>query len=800
MWWVTWKSLRVDDTGTAGVDAMRGGRYSRFLSAVLDRRRVVLMVWGLLIVAVMAGLPYPRIFIELDTMLPEDSEITRSIRQAETSFGPSDYIVIGVINEQGLALDRRGILQLQRIRDDLLTLPGVRAEGITSLVSAGARIAKSSADDVQFVPIVGEEENWEGAQKRASESPIFHSLLSSDGKGSLLLLQVDEPEGGKTAFDRSLRQRLAAVTEPGFSVVVGGQPTVFAALERYTQHIFYVLPFTLVLIGLIHFEAFRSIQGLVVPLLTALTSAGVATAVMNLAGIRLDGFNTSAPLLIIALTAGHAVQMLKRYNEEFARLATGVSPGEDEWRLAHRAAIERSFTEIAPVMVAASLVSACSFASLMVFETPVIRTFGFYAAIGILTGLAVELVLIPALRLQLIPKYLPLVESRVTFWDRVVDRCAGVCIRERRWRTVVISTLLISVAAVIGSRVTIDNSVEEYFARFTEMRKTERVLNERFAGSSVFYVVLVAKTENGVATAETANLIASMQDWLIARPRIGAAVSYVDAAAEVGCGFDSSFCGIGPRPWSDDALRQFLYIYESGAGADTLDDVVTPRRDVALIRVLSTTDSSQFVDQLFSDFRQNFGSAVPQGIEMLLGGTGATTLALNQKFIEEKLANVMQMLAIASLIAGLLFRSVSVGLLVAIPLFASTMFAFAVMTVLGIPLNVATVFIAAIAVGIGADYAIYFGTRLRDLLRQHPLDENRAVHLAFRSAGKAALFVACAVGGGYLALISSIGYNVHLWLGLLVSSSMVASIAASLTLFPSLLLIIRPRAIFGGRV
>ena len=790
----------MGDAGNAGlkVRPQRWG-YSAFLSRILDRNASVLLAWGVLMICVAANLPYPRIFIELDTMLPANSEITQSIREAKKYFGPSDYIIIGVSHTHGQALDRAGIEQLSRIHDALMALPGISDSNITSLVSEKTRIVARSAGDVEIIPIVGDEEDWDGAQQRAEASSIYRTLLSTDGSASLVLLQINEPEGGKTAFDRLLREQVAAVTMPGFSVTFGGQPTVFAALERYTQHIFFVLPFTLVLIGLIHFEAFRSIQGLIVPLLTAGTSAGVATAAMTLAGIKLDGFNTSAPLLIVALTAGHAVQMLKRYNEEFAQRAAKLSPSTPEWISVHRSAIETAFADIAPVMVAASFVSAGSFASLMIFETPVIRTFGFYAAIGILTGLVVELVFIPALRLRLVPKDVPRIESQITVWDRIVDRCASVCAPDRRRTTTFVSLGVMLVVGVVGSRVKVDNSVEEYFAHFTETRKAERVLNEKFAGSSVLYVVLRSQAENGIATAETANLITDMQDWFRANPNIGAAVSYVDAAREVGCGLDISFCPTGELPLSDDSLRQFLYIYESGVGADALDDVVTARRDAALIRVLSKTDSSLFIDGLFREFRQKFNSRIPTGVEVLLGGTGATTLALNQKFIEEKLANVLQMLSIAALIAGLLFRSLVVGLLVAIPLLAASMFAFACMTVLGIPLNVATVFIAAIAVGIGADYAIYFGTRLRDFLRQYPQDESRAVHHAFRSAGKAALFVACAVGGGYFALISSIGYNVHLWLGLLVSAAMLASIVTSLTLFPALLLTIRPRAIFGTR-
>ena len=477
-------------------------------------------------------------------------------------------------------------------------------------------------------------------------------------------------------------------------------------------------------------------------------------------------------------------------------MAAALKPGSTEWQAANRQAIEESFRSIAPVMAAASLVAATSFASLAIFKTPAIRVYGVYVAIGIVAGLIIELIFIPALRLRLVPKELPRAEMRTTVWDRTVNLCASLSAPAMRRRTIAVSVALLAALTWLATEVKVDNSVEEYFARFTDIRKAERALNEQFAGSNVLYGLLQGSGENSIATAETANLMRRIEAWLTAKPEISAAVSYADAAAEVGCGFEPSYCRPGALTWTDDGLRQFLYLYEAGAGAGVLSDFVTGARDAALIRVLSKTDSSLFVDRLFRDVKAEFASQLPNGVTLMLGGTGATTLALNQKFVEAKLYNIIQILCIAAVIAGLLFRSLLMGMLVALPLLAATVFAFATMTITGIPLNVATIFIAAIAVGIGADYAIYFGMRLREFLQLYDGDEVRATQAAFSTAGKAALFVASAVAGGHLGLMASIGYNVHLWLGILVAAAMVGSITASLTLFPALLLLLRPKAVF----
>jgi predicted RND superfamily exporter protein len=102
------------------------------------------------------------------------------------------------------------------------------------------------------------------------------------------------------------------------------------------------------------------------------------------------------------------------------------------------------------------------------------------------------------------------------------------------------------------------------------------------------------------------------------------------------------------------------------------------------------------------------------------------------------------------------------------------------------------------AVGIAADYAIYLAYRLREELRSD-LPEAEAFRRAFMSAGKATIFVSTAVAGGFGLLVTSWGFNVHLWMGLLIALAMVVSAFSTLTVFASLLLTLRPKFIFNGK-
>jgi hypothetical protein len=100
------------------------------------------------------------------------------------------------------------------------------------------------------------------------------------------------------------------------------------------------------------------------------------------------------------------------------------------------------------------------------------------------------------------------------------------------------------------------------------------------------------------------------------------------------------------------------------------------------------------------------------------------------------------------------------------------------------------------AIGIGADYAIYLLYRLREELWRDG-DVDRALRETMKSAGKAVIYVASAISGGYAVLMLSFNFYVHVWLGLLIVLSMIVSAASALILIPSLIKIYCPPFLRG---
>src|ERR1051325_9020200 len=146
----------------------------------------------------------------------------------------------------------------------------------------------------------------------------------------------------------------------------------------YTRRIALLFVLALSMIGYLHYRAFRTLQGMIVPLVTAILGVFWALGLMGLIGAPMDPWNIMTPILLLAIGAGHSVQILKRYYEEYGRVrearpdASGVKH--------NRHAVIEAPAKGGVVMLAAGTSASLSFASLAAFGLPTIKNFGLCTA------------------------------------------------------------------------------------------------------------------------------------------------------------------------------------------------------------------------------------------------------------------------------------------------------------------------------------------------------------------------------------------------------------------------------------
>jgi hypothetical protein len=777
---------------------MENPMLERYLRAVVRHRFVVMLLVALATVLLASQTRQLSIVVDPDDVLPQSHPLVSTTNRIEALFGNRFTVVIGVHASSGTVYENGVAERVRAITEDVLRLPGVVRTNVNSL---GARKAKSiTGNDEGMVvkPLLGSGPQAPEALKAAlALNPVYTDLLvSRDGRTAQVVAEFRKIPGGFTAIESQVREVTQRHADPSVQIDVGGTPVFLALLEKYSKRMAFLFPLAVLVIGLIHYEAFRTAQALVLPLVTALLAVIWALGMLGLARQPFDTFNAATPILILAIAAGHAVQILKRFYEEYATLEAADGSGDARER--SREAVVRSLTRVGPVMVAAGGVAIAGFASLVVFEIKSIQVFGLFTAAGIASAVVLELTLIPALRASLpAPGPRELARERMpTLWSRLTDRAFRTA-WQHPGRVFAVTIAAAVIAAAGASQVRVDNSQKGYFYGSVPANVEDSRLNERMGGTNSLYVLVKGREDDALKQPAVLKGMQAMQDQLAADPMVGKTLSIADFVRRMHRAMNGDDPAFDVIPDSAELIAQYLLLYSTSGDPSDFDSYVdTPYRN-GLITVFVKTDGTAYSQDLIARARAYARTSFGPEVDIEVGGGTAATVALTETIVHEKVLNILQIMGAVLLITSLVFRSLAAGLVILLPVLAAVLVNFGVMGLFGIPLQIGTALVSAMAVGIGADYGLYMIYRMREELARGG-DTGEALARAFRSAGKATMFVSTAVAGGFGLLMLSWGFWVHFYLGFLVALAMLVSAVTALTLLPAVIFRFKPRFVFGA--
>jgi len=161
---------------------------------------------------------------------------------------------------------------------------------------------------------------------------------------------------------------------------------------------------------------------------------------------------------------------------------------------------------------------------------------------------------------------------------------------------------------------------------------------------------------------------------------------------------------------------------------------------------------------------------------------------LDSSLINSQISSLLIAIIMVLIIVGLLLRSVANGIYATIPIIATIIILFGFMGITGIPLDIATVLVASIALGIGIDYSIHIITHFNHSFNGNGRDVEKAIEETIMVSGKAIIINVVSVAAGFLVLLFSELVPLQNF-GLLVALSMVGSGLGALTLLPVILIL-----------
>ncbi len=769
----------------------------RYVTRVVARPKLVIVLIALVTIVLAGFIGKLRVLLDIDAQIPPGHPLVVVGKRIEKLFGGKYMTVVGIYPEDGSIYTPKILAKVKRINDALERLPGVKPGSVLSLMSRRVKDVKSSEDGIEVVPLADKVPQTAAEianfRRRVQRNRLVTSLLVSDN-GRATAVMVDFDDFAKAGGAKGLYLRLQRILEPereaGIEIRSAGAPPVLYWLLIYTRRVAVLFLLALGIIGYLHYRAFRTLQGMFVPLVTALMGVVWALGLMGLIQAPMDPWNIMTPILLLAIGAGHSVQILKRYYEEYRR--AGIDRPELSAVEHNRLAVIEATTKVGAVMLAAGAIASLSFGSLVAFGLPSIRNFGLCTAFGIVAALAVEMTFIPAIRVLMAPPSARQTEreQREEYFDPILEKLASIMRAGKERPILWVFVVLIAIAAVGVVRLKAGNNLGAQFFEANAPVRGFRLADSRLAGTRVIQVLVEGKAPDAIKDPEVLKRMDALSSFIAHQPLpIGKVVSIVDVLKEL-----SRVIANDPHaklPDSPEAVAQYLLLYSMSGDDDDLSRLVDHDFQRAVVTAyVKTDDYTKMKAMTVAVQAQAEKLFAGTNVKAMVGGGVTNAIALNETMVRGKTINLIQISLLVVVITAVLLRSLAGGLLVLLPLATAALVNLGLMGWTGILLSMGTAAISAMAVGIGADYAVYFLFRVREEVERTG-DLREATAVALTTSGKAIAYVASAVAGGYLCLALS-GFKVHVLLGVLVALTMVTSSAATVAFLPAVLLRVRP--------
>lgn len=728
--------------------------------------------------------------------LPQSHPVIQIDNRISALFGGSRIVLIGIVPKGKDVFKQKILNKIKNITDKILEMPGVIKRNVLSLSAPRIKDISGTHEGVKIKPLMEtvptDEEEIENLKKKVFNNKDYIGLLvTEDSGGAAIIAEFEDYQGEPELTNPSIHNRILKIVDAekdgdtDFYII--GETIWLSYLDQYTRKMSILFLIALIIIGIIHYEAFRTLQALFLPLITAILSVIWSMGLMGLCKVPMDTWNSMTPILILAVAAGHAVQILKRYYEEYDRFRD------------NNLAIIESTVKVGIVMIMAGLIASAGFASLVAFGIRTVQVFGLFSAVGILCALIIEMTFIPACRAILPPpKIKEYRHHRGRFLEKNIEKLFTIV--SKRPMVVVllwISIVLIIFLGIINMR--IDNTFVDMFPKESAYRSDYyKLANKKFAGSNTMNILVEGKPDT-IKEPKTLQTIAELQDFLEKIPGVGKTQSIADVVRKINQAMNENDPSYYRIPESKKLIAQYLLLYSMSGDPQDIEALVNSDYSKTVIRTFTRWENASFAAQLIKDVKDflskknNLYSSIHYHVA---GGSLAIALALNETIIKEKVINIIQILIIIFIIVSLIMRSFLAGIFVLIPSSLSVLINLGIMGLVSIPLSLSTATSSALTISIGADYAIYFIMRLREEINESQILTN-ALWKSMLTTGKAIFFVSSAIAAGYFTLVfADLVFFQHL--GGIIAISMLVSSFAAITILPSLILISKPRFIFGG--
>jgi predicted RND superfamily exporter protein len=563
----------------------------------------------------------------------------------------------------------------------------------------------------------------------------------------------------------------------------------------HSKDVVRILIATVLVILTLLYLYFRSIQGVVVPLVSGVVSGIWGLGIMSLLGYNLDPLILVFPFLIALMTSRHAMQKLARYTEEYLRTGNG--------RTASQNVVEAMFM----AGVTGIMTDTLGIALIAIAAIPLLQRTAITCVLWTLPTLFISLIFTPVL-LSFIPVSKKL---KVRFemeeggrgkpgsLDRMLGFLGRWIVARGKWYIAFVSLVLVIFGAYYSEQITVGSVMpgspilwpwHRYNQDTLRIVRSMPVLNP-------LYIVVEGDKKGALANGDLIRELYRLRRYISKNiPGVIFARSVVDTMsyANIAGGEGDPHWGFFIRDNVENEYRLHGLLNRGAPGA--FGRFMTYDLKDTNIVVYCASKRGKLIKRLMAAIDQHIKNNprlnVFEGIKFrLAAGVIGLQAAVNEVVASAQVWNLTFALLGLFLFCTFNFRSFTAGLILTIPLAISNLVGFAIMALTEVGLTVSTYPVSSVAIGFGVDYGIYFISRLQEE-KENTEDLNTAILRTMTTNGKAIVTIATTLTLGLVCWIfSTLRFQAEM--GTFFALLLLLNMLGALLLVPSLVALIKPK-------
>ena len=783
----------------------------RFGSFIHDNPFKVLLVLVLLLAFPISHVPQIKMDTSTEGFMHDDDPVLLAYNKFRDQFGRDERVVLAIKNDKIFSLEF--LKTLKDLHKELETkVPFL--DDITSLYNV--RNTRGEGDklitDDLLEPFPTTQAQVDAIKKRAMDSEFYRDLLiSQDGTMTTVIIETDayshecekevsdvdafdegfdEPskETAPRAFltDKENTELVQAVLKiadkyrkQGLEIYVAGSPSVNHALKsqmKSDMQKFMRLTFLIILVFL--FVIFRRVSAVVYPLLVIIFSLLTTVGTMAWMGVAFKLPTQIVPSLLLAVSVGATVHVLSIFFDQFNKNAN------------KKEALAHTLGHSGLAIAMTSVTTAIGVGSFSGSEVAPISDLGIFASLGVMVSLVLTLTLLPALLsiTKLKPKE-KVVSGKI---DNLMKKLAVIPVKHTK--AVLLSSLvLVGISLLAATQIKLSHNPLKWFQPDDMNRVSTEVIDKHMNGSVTIEVVVDTGKENGwvdpVRLQKLNQFSKKVEAYVDDYTHVGKVVSLATIVKETNRALHENKQEYYSIPNEKNLVSQELLLFEN-SGSDDLEDVVDTQFSKARITIkLPWTDTVQAVHVLNFIKEQSSKTFSEDSVET----TGMIPLLINT-FAHAVHSSVVSYFIAAigiSLMMIFILGSVRIGLLSLIPNLVSIILGLLFMYVVKIPLDMFTLLIGSIAIGLAVDDTIHF---MHNFRRYYLKSGNsaKAIEQTFFTTGKAMVITTIVLSLGFFSYLAANMISVQNF-GLLTASVIIFALLSDLLLAPALMIVAAKR-------